>query len=105
MTKHGVTFDPDKIGSFCRKWKIREMCLFGSVLREDFGPTSDIDVLIDHDDNAEWDLIDHFHMQDELQEILGRNVDLVDRRAIERSDNRFIRRAVLSNAEPVYAAR
>jgi hypothetical protein len=94
-----------KVSEFCRKWKIAEFALFGSVLREDFRPGSDIDVLVSFEPRAQWSLMDVVEMQDELETILGRRVDLVERRAIERSENYIRRRYILDSAEPVYVAR
>ncbi len=68
-----------EIGSFCRRWKIHELSFFGSVLRDDFGPASDIDVLVSFDDDAQWSLWDFTTMQDELGALFGRKVDLVER--------------------------
>ena len=64
--------------SFCHRWKIHEFSLFGSVLRDDFGPTSDIDVLVSFDDDAQWSLWDITTMQDEISTLVGRKVDLVE---------------------------
>jgi hypothetical protein len=94
-----------KVGEFCRKWKITELALFGSVLREDFRPASDVDVLVSFEPQARWSLMDVVGMQDELETILGRKVDLVERSAIERSENYIRRRYILESAEPVYVAR
>jgi len=94
-----------KVGEFCRKWKITELALFGSVLREDFRPGSDVDVLVSFEPQARWSLMDVVGMQDELEAILGRKVDLVERSAIERSENYIRRRYILNSAEPVYVAR
>lgn len=94
----------DKIAAFCKKWKITELPLFGSVLRQDFGPESDVDVLVTFAADAQWSLLDHVEMQDELAATLGRKVDLVSRRGIERSRNPFRRKAILESAEVVYAA-
>lgn len=105
MKHHGIDLDSDAIRAFCRKWKIREMSVFGSILRDDFGPDSDIDFLIDHEEDADWDLFDHFDMEEELAGIVRRNVDLVDRGAIENSRNRFRKREILSTAEPIHAKR
>lgn len=89
----------DKIAEFCRKWQITEFALFGSVLRDDFRPDSDVDVLVTHAPDAHYSLFDHVHMQDELAEILGRQVDLVDRRGVERSRNYIIRKEILKSAK------
>jgi|SRR2546423_15641143 len=100
-----IPIDRDTIADFCRRWKISELALFGSVLRDDFRPDSDVDVLVTFAPEADWSLFDHVDMQEELSGILGRKVDLVSRRAIERSANWIRRRAILSTAEPYYVAR
>ena len=93
------------LADFCRKWKIIEFSLFGSVLRDDFGPDSDVDVLVAFSPEAEWSLFDHMTMEEELSMILGRRVDLVNRKAIERSKNYIRRKAILESAQPYYATR
>ena len=100
-----IPIDRNKIAEFCRRWKITEFALFGSVLRDDFRPDSDVDVLVTFAPDAEWSLFDHVDMEEELSAILDRKVDLISRRAIERSDNWIRRKAILSTAEPVYVAR
>lgn len=103
VTVH-IDLPMDAIRDFCGRWKIREFALFGSVLRDDFRPGSDIDVLVSFDELATWGLFDHIHMQDELGALLGRNVDIVTRRSVEASDNPYRRHEILSTAETVYAA-
>ncbi len=93
------------LAEFCRRWKVSELALFGSALREDFKPDSDVDVLVAFTPNAKWSLIDLVSMQDELSRLWQRPVDLVTRRAVERSQNWIRRRAILESAEVVYAAR
>ncbi|HLJ56921.1 MAG TPA: nucleotidyltransferase domain-containing protein [Chthonomonadaceae bacterium] len=105
MVAHGIELDTEAIRAFCCKWKIRELCVFGSILRDDFRPDSDVDFLVDYAEDAEWDLFDHFDMQDELARIVGRDVDIVDRGVIETSRNRLRKREILSTAEPVVATR
>ncbi len=100
-----IPIDREKIAEFCRRWKITEFALFGSVLRDDFRPDSDVDVLVTFAPDAEWSLFDHVDMEEELSLILGRKVDLVSRRAIERSANWLRRKAILGTAEPYYVAR
>jgi len=97
-----IAVDQDHIAEFCRRWKIAELAFFGSVLRDDFRPDSDVDVLVTFAPDAEWGLWDAVAMEEELSAILGRKVDLVSRRAVERSDNWIRRRAILSAAEPIY---
>ena len=99
-----VLIDRPRIAGYCRKWKITELSLFGSVLRDDFGPDSDVDVLVRFAPEADWGLLDHVAMEEELCAIVGRKVDLVTRRAVERSANRIRREAILGSAEVVYAA-
>jgi len=74
------------------------------VLREDFGPDSDVDVLVVFAEDARWSFFDLMTMQGELKEILGREVDLVERRAVERSENYIRRRHILQSLEKVYVA-
>ena len=92
-----------KIADFCKKWKIIEFSLFGSVLREDFCPDSDIDVLVTFSEEARHTLFDLVHMENELKQIFGRQVDLVSRRGIESSRNYIRRNAILNAAEIIYA--
>lgn len=79
-----------QLDRFCCRWAVAELALFGSVLRDDFGPESDIDILVTFLPEAEWSLLDHVQMEMELAELLGRHVDLVTRRAVERSQNPLI---------------
>jgi len=102
MEKGAMKISQDKIAAFCRRWKIAELALFGSVLREDFGPDSDIDVLATFLPDHGWSLFDHVAMEAELQDILGRDVDLVNRRAIEQSHNPIRRKEILESAEAIH---
>lgn len=92
-----------QIADFCRLWKITELALFGSVLRDDFDRTSDVDVLVTFAPTATWTLLDHVTMQEQLKAIIGRDVDLVSRRGIERSRNHIRRQSILGSAEVIYA--
>jgi len=93
-----------EINEFCRKWHISELALFGSVLRDDFKTDSDVDVLVTFDHQANCSLFDMVHMQNELKEIFGREVDIVSRRGIESSRNYLRRNAILNSAKVIYAA-
>ena len=99
-----IAMDQARIDSFCRKWKVRELSLFGSALRDDFGSDRDVDLLVTFAPDAEWSLLDHIRMEEELTAIIGRKVDLVSRRAVERSANHIRRQSILSSARVVYAA-
>ena len=95
---------PDEaLAEFCQKWRITEFALFGSVLTEEFRPDSDVDVLVRFEPDAPWDLWDIPTMQEELRAMFGREVDLVDKDAVEQSQNPFRRRGILRNARVVYA--
>ena len=99
-----ISLDTGRIASFCRTWKIRELAVFGSVLSPRFRPDSDIDFLATFAPDARWSLMDSTPMEAELAAIVGRAVDLVSRRAVERSPNWIRRKAILQSAEVVYAA-
>lgn len=94
----------DRIEAFCRKWKIQELALFGSALRDDFRPESDLDFLVTFSPSVAWGLLDHVAMERELAEIVGRPADLVSRKAVERSHNWIRREAILHSAKVLYAA-
>lgn len=81
MRVHGIDLDTLAIREFRSKRKMSELSVFGSVLHDDSRPGSDIDFLADYD--AEWDMFDAVHIQDELEAMLGRRVDVVDRYAME----------------------
>lgn len=92
MRHINVEIPQDKIAGFCRRRKITEIALFGSVLRDDFGPESDIDVLITFTSDARHSLFDLVAMQDELQSILSRKVDLIEKAVLR---NPFRRQELL----------
>ena len=100
-----IEISKEKIADFCRRWKIVEFSLFGSVLRQDFRPDSDVDVLVKFSADAEWSLLYHIAMEEELSVMFGRKVDMVSRRAIERSENYIRRQAILETAQPYYVTR
>jgi predicted nucleotidyltransferase len=104
IAQRNIGASQKQIASFCRRWKIREFALFGSALREDFSPQSDVDILVSFAPGAEWSLLDHVRMEQELEALLGRPVDLFSRQAVERSHNWIRRREILDTAEVVYAA-
>lgn len=95
----------ERIAEFCRKHRVRKLSLFGSSLRDDFRPDSDVDVLVSFAEDARYSLFDLAAMEEELGTILGRKVDLVEREAIEQSENYIRRRHILESEEPLYVAR
>ena len=94
-----------EIQNFCRKWKIADLYVFGSVLRDDFQPSSDIDLLFSLEPNTALTLESWMSMELELEQLLGHKVDLVPRKSVEESENYFRREHILSTAEPVYGSR
>mgnify|MGYP001616301864 FL=1 len=94
----------ERIAAFCRKWKITELALFGSVLREDFRPDSDVDVLVTFSPDSDWGIEHLLDMKEELESLFGRAVDLVEKRLVEESRNYIRRKHILSHMEAVYAA-
>ena len=103
MTAH-IAIPQDQIREFCQHWQITELALFGSVLRDDFRPDSDVDVLVRFEKGSRHTLFDLSRMQDELTRLFGRQADLVERTAVETSRNYIRRKAILESAEVLYAA-
>ena len=96
-----LVLDREALQSFCEKWRIRELSLFGSALRDDFGPDSDLDFLVSFEPDASWDLWDLVTMRQELMSIAGREVDIVAKEALR---NPYRRRAILANREIIHVA-
>lgn len=90
--------------TMCRRWKIHRLELFGSARTGQLGPDSDIDLLVEFEEDEQWSLMDLARAQEEFSLLLGRKVDLVDRKNLERSANSIRRDAILSTTEVVYAA-
>ncbi len=95
----------DKIQEFCDRWKIVEFALFGSVLRDDFHSNSDIDVMVEFDQDSRHSLFDLVIMEDELKAIFNRDVDLVTRKGIANSRNYLRRNNILNSAQTIYESR
>ena len=99
-----IEIDREKVEAFCKKWKITELSLFGSVIRDDFRPDSDVDVLVERAPDAHWSIFDHMKAEEELAAILGRKVDLVSKRAVEKSHNQLRRKHILGSAQRYYVS-
>lgn len=93
-----------QITEFCEKWRINHLALFGSVLREDFRPDSDVDLLVTFAPQADWKFEQLLEMKGELESLIGRPVDLVEKRVIDESPNYIRRKHILTHMEPIYAA-
>jgi hypothetical protein len=97
-----LVISDEALAEFCRKWKIERLELFGSALREDFTAESDIDFLYVTEKEAGWSLLDHVHAEEELRRLLGRQVDLVSKRAVEAGKNWIRRRNILGSSRVIY---
>ena len=95
-----IDIPTETIADFCRRWKVTELGLFGSVLRDDYRASSDVDVLVQFDEDSEWSLGDFVEMQDELGAMVGRKVDLVEKQGLV---NPFRRHSILTTRQVVYA--
>jgi len=95
-----MQIERDRIAEFCRRWRIAEFSLFGSVLRADFRPESDIDVLISFEPDVPWSLFDWVEMKEELEGIFGQQVDLVEKSGLR---NPFRRHTIMNNRQIIYA--
>jgi uncharacterized protein len=93
----------EQIAEFCRKWRVDELALFGSVLRDDFRPDSDVDVLLEFAPDAGISLFDYSEIQDDLEAIFGRRVDVVSKRGILQGRNPFSQKEILGTARVLYA--
>jgi hypothetical protein len=96
-----VATDREQIAVFCRKWGVTELALFGSVLRDDFGPESDVDVLVTFDPHTPKRAFDLVDMAEELGAMFGREVEVVDRAGLR---NPYRRHAILTTREVIHAA-
>ena len=101
MTHIQIDIPTDRVAAFCHKWKVAELALFGSVLRDDFGPDSDVDLLIEFSPAAGWSLYDWVDMIEELTAAFGRKVDLVSKGGLR---NPFRRHTILTTRRVIYAA-
>lgn len=96
-----LKLDSDAIREFCRRWQITELALFGSVVRDDFGPASDVDVMVHFSSKAEHSLWDFVEMQLELESLFGRPVDLIEQGTIR---SPFRRRGIERDLTVIYAS-
>lgn len=100
MLLHGVHIPEDKIAEFCERHRVARLSLFGSILRDDFGPESDVDVLVEFEAGARVSLFDLGGMLMELREMLGREVDLRTPQDL----SKYFRESVVRGAKLLYAA-
>ncbi len=101
MNRHGIEISENKIAQFCRDHKISEFAIFGSVLRDDFSPTSDVDVLVTFTPDCGYSLFDLAIIQEQLKAIFNREVDIVEKASLK---NPFRKKEILDHMEVIYAA-
>ena len=101
IVRQRLGVEPERIAEMCRKWRIAELSLFGSILRDDFGRDSDVDLLVVFEPDDPWDLWDLMHCENEFAALFGRKVDLVEKSALR---NRFRRHEILKTSQLLYAA-
>jgi uncharacterized protein len=103
FTRHGVTLPLDRIVDLCQKYDVVELSIFGSLLRDDFGPESDIDFLVvfQDDDYGPW-MGKLLHLEEDLSALLSRKVDLVPKESVEQSENWIRRNHILNSARVIY---
>ena len=99
-----LNISDEVLAEFCRKWKIARLELFGSALREDFTDQSDVDLLVTFTPEAEWTFDETLVMESEASRLLGRFVDMPERRLIEKMENWIRRKNILSSARVIYQA-
>jgi len=102
MAGSAVDIPPQSLQAYCDQWKIERLAVFGSALRNDFRPDSDLDVLVTFRSDAHWGLWDVIAAEAELSQIAGRPVDLVERSTVEQSDNWIRREHILGTARTIY---
>ncbi len=106
MVINNVELSDAAIEKVCRKYGVEELSIFGSALRDDFGPGSDVDFLVVFNNNDAGPWMSKFtDLEEELSRVIGRKADVVDKRGVEQSENYIRRRHILSSARVIYVAR
>ncbi len=98
---HRIQLDNDALATFCRKWRVRELSIFGSALRDDFSPDSDLDFLVSFEPGTSLNISDLLDMKEELEARYERPVDLIEKEALR---NPWRKREILRTREVIYAA-
>ncbi len=103
MKINSLKVSDGEIRHFCQRWKVSELAIFGSALREDFTQDSDIDILISFEPDIQWGLFDLVNMETELKNIFGKEIDLVEKNAVVNSDNYIRRKGILDGAQIIFS--
>jgi len=104
MTPMNLGVSVEKIADFCKHWKIKRLAVFGSAVRGELRPDSDLDLLVTFATDADWSMFDHYRMENELVELFARDVDLISSRALQENPNWIYRKEIFDNAKVIYAA-
>ena len=99
LVRKRIQIDEERLAEICRQFHVQELALFGSVLRDDFRNDSDIDVLVEYEPDAVVGLFHHFKLEEALEQVLGRNVDLIPKGGLRS----ILKDEVLRTAEIIYA--
>ena len=102
ITQTHINIPYEKINAFCERWNVTRFAVFGSLLRDDFRDDSDVDILLHFRDDFRYSLSDLVQMGDELETLLGRDVDIIDQQALEDSENYIRKQQILETAKVVY---
>lgn len=94
--------NPNQLQAFCQKAKITELCLFGSILRDDFRPDSDIDILVTFTPNINMSLLQFVDLEYQLKDLFRRDVDLIEKSVVEKDFNWIRRQEILNNYQVIY---
>lgn len=105
MKPKNIEVPIEHIKEFCDRWQIIEFALFGSVLRDDFRPDSDIDMMVQFASEAHPTFLDLSVMENELKTIFQQDIDLITRKGIESSRNYLRRKEILASAQVIYGTR
>jgi len=101
--KTAIPLPMDAIEAWCRKWDVTQVAVFGSILRDDFRPESDIDVIVSFSPKVLQSFRLWFEMQEEIEGILGRKVDLLDSAVVEKIRNPYLKPEIKNSARVIYA--
>ena len=103
MIRGNIELPMDELARVCGTYGVSELAVFGSALRDEFGPDNDVDFLVtfENDDSGPW-MCKLTELENELSVLLQRDVDVVHRRGIEQSNNWIRRDAILDSARVVY---
>ena len=104
MTIRNINIQEEQLREICKRYLIRELAIFGSTLREDFNDKSDIDLLIEFEPKSGITLFNIVDLKEEFEKLFGRDVDIVSKKAIQRSRNYLKRKAILENFKVIYVS-